>query len=162
MELDNGMTRFVAGSEDDIFINRTPVGECRRDLLQLAKRNIGDHFAFVGTTESFDRSLVCLSRVLGWPTTYYFSRNLAVKKPGASNEALPESLISELEERNSLDRELYEFGVDRLNADCARFEVDQHDIDSFKASNALRQKRIGPLYDAYSRFKHIFKRDTPH
>lgn len=33
MELDNGMTRFLAGDPEDRFMNRTPLGECDASLL---------------------------------------------------------------------------------------------------------------------------------
>lgn len=105
-ELDNDQTRRVSGIEP-------PFGDCTRDMLDVAKRNIEEHFAVVGLTERFDESVALASHVLGWtPEIGYL--------PQLVNEArIPVSDISlaareAILERNELDHELYRFAQDRF------------------------------------------------
>jgi hypothetical protein len=40
LELDNGQVRFLAGDPQDLFINRTPVGQCTSELLETVLINL--------------------------------------------------------------------------------------------------------------------------
>jgi Galactose-3-O-sulfotransferase len=105
-ELDNDQTRRVSGIEPRF-------GECTRDMLDVAKRNMEEHFDVVGLTERFDESLALASHVFGWTSEIGYW-------PDVVNEArVPVSQISlaareAILDRNELDRELYQFAQDRF------------------------------------------------
>lgn len=102
-ELDNGQVRLLSGHDQDI-----PCGDCSRDLLDVARRNIEQHFAVAGLTERFDESLVLMGITLGWTwTPYYLNRNVTQNKP-AARQIDPHTLAA-IERANPLDFELYDW-----------------------------------------------------
>ena len=105
-ELDNDQTRRVSGIEP-------PFGECTRDMLETAKRNIEEHFAVVGLTERFEESVALAAHVLEWNSELsYWSRLVNEKRlpVSAISSAAREAIL----DRNDLDRDLYRFAEDRL------------------------------------------------
>src|SRR4030095_15973884 len=60
-EPNNDQTRLLAGER-----NVPNFGQCSEEMLNIAKRNLADHFAVVGLTEEFDRSLIIMKRVFKW------------------------------------------------------------------------------------------------
>ena len=69
-ELSNGMTRMLAGVEDfhHAIVDRT--------TLELAKRNIENHFDAVLLSERFDEGLLLLAEEMGWSTPWYVRRKV--------------------------------------------------------------------------------------
>lgn len=107
-EMDNGQVRLLSGHDQDI-----PCGQCTRDLLDTAKRNIEEHFAVAGLTERFDESLVLMSIVLGWNwTPYYLNRNVTMGKPGAKQ--IDPLALKAIEQASPLDFELYDWATRRF------------------------------------------------
>jgi hypothetical protein len=105
-ELSNGMTRMLAGIED--FHH----GTIDRSTLELAKRNIEDHFEAVLLSERFDEGLLLLAADLGWKTPYYLRRKVgsysaAVAKPDPETRR-------RVEEHNVFDVELYAWAKERF------------------------------------------------
>jgi hypothetical protein len=96
----------------------SPYDELPADALDLAKRNLRERFAYVGTTERFDELLALLNLGLGWPTTAY--------EPARPNPSRRDDDSEELrrlaEEHNRLDRELHEY-ADGLLTEAAGPEV---------------------------------------
>jgi hypothetical protein len=114
-EMDNGQVRLLSGHDQDI-----PCGQCTRDLLDTAKRNIENHFAVVGFTERFDESLALMAIELGWNwTPYYLNRNVTQDKPVARQ--IDPVAFKAIEQANPLDFELYEWASRRFQD-----QVDQH------------------------------------
>jgi hypothetical protein len=114
-EMDNGQVRLLSGHDQDI-----PCGQCTRDLLDTAKRNIENHFAVVGFTERFDESLALMAIELGWNwTPYYLNRNVTQDKPVAKQ--IDPVAFKAIEQANPLDFELYEWAFRRFQD-----QVDQH------------------------------------
>ena len=61
-ELDNGQVRLLAGRKaDECFA----IGQCSKDLLEMAKKNLQEHFIVVGLTERFDETLILWKRSFG-------------------------------------------------------------------------------------------------
>ena len=142
LELDNGMTRLIAGDSDSLFINQTPFGKCDKQLLQSAKQNL-DTFSFVGIQEEFNRSVMLLSRVLEWSNPYYVTLNVRKRKSNDGN-TIYENLLKELRNRNWLDIELYEYAK-------LRFETD-YENEFLEAGDALKNfKRVNKYYQALNR-----------
>jgi hypothetical protein len=46
-------------------------------MLDIAKRNLASHFAVIGITEEFDRSLILMKRRLAWRHPFYTSQNVS-------------------------------------------------------------------------------------
>lgn len=166
MELDNGMTRFIAGSDSDLFINRTPIGNCGEDLLEKAKENIRNSFVTVGITERFDESILVLAKILGWRNAYYFSRNRASAGDGEHHKRglASDQLRQTLEEKNSLDRRLYSFAQSKLDEQIESLDGDfEATLSRFQRRNQLFQKTMGPFFEFYSNAKNRFHgKGTPH
>lgn len=113
-ELHNGQVRLLSGHDQDI-----PCGECTRDLLDTAKRNIEDSFAVVGLTERFDESLVLMGIALGWNwTPYYLNRNVSKDKPVAKQ--IDPLALKAIEQANQLDLELYDWASLRFQDQLAQ------------------------------------------
>ncbi|OYW35687.1 MAG: hypothetical protein B7Z35_14615 [Hydrogenophilales bacterium 12-61-10] len=113
-EMDNGQVRLLSGHDQDI-----PCGECTRDLLDTAQRNIENHFAVAGLTERFDESLVLMAIELGWNwTPYYLNRNVTKDKPVAKQ--IDPIVLKAIEQANPLDFELYEWASRRFQIQLAR------------------------------------------
>lgn len=162
MELDNGMTRLIAGSETDLFINRTPIGECTNDLLELAIANLNSHFSVVGITERFDESFLLLCHLMGWSNTYYLSKNR--NNHNADREVVDQTIIEELEARNSFDRLLYEHAQKLLDQQIIESEIlHLNKLENFQRRNKFFQQSYGVLHELYASAKHrLTMRDAPH
>src|SRR5206468_13017876 len=59
-EPNNDQTRLLAGP-----CHTAGFGICSDEMLDIAKRNLAEHFAAVGISEEFDRSLMLMKRILG-------------------------------------------------------------------------------------------------
>lgn len=153
-ELDNGQVRFLAGGDPNLFINRTPFGQCSPELLDLAQRHIEEHFCLVGLTEMFDESFLLLCRHFGWRQTYYLSRN----QSRGVQVKVDESIRQEVARRNSLDIKLYEFARARLEQQIADSGIVQNgQLASFRRNNERFQNVFGPLYGGYSMVKRLVR-----
>ncbi len=96
--VDNDQVRRISGLEPEF-------GACGSEHLEIALRNLREHFLFVGSCERFDESLLLASRRLGLrETPLYLPRLVNSRKPPASS--LPQALRSLIAERNSVDLEL--------------------------------------------------------
>ncbi len=154
MELDNGQVRFLAGGSDDLFINRTPLGQCGAALLAHAKANVRDHFYSLGLVERFDESLLLFKRELGWRDCFYVSRN--VRRVGTPAPDLDDRLLAEVAARNQLDIELYEWARQQFELRVAEIDppmVEQ--LAGFRASNRRFSATRRPFIRAYDSAKKL-------
>jgi hypothetical protein len=133
LEMDNSQTRAVAG---DIG---TPFGGCTREMLETAKQNLEDYFAWVGVTERFDESVVLLGRTFGWKDVRFLSANVARSGERPSDEEL--ALVRRM---NQLDLELYDHACQLLDARIAEAPEFAEDLDRFRRAND-RYRRWGRL-----------------
>lgn len=144
-EMDNGQVRLLSGHDQDI-----PCGQCTRDLLDTAQRNIENHFAVAGLTERFDESLVLMAIELGWNwTPYYLNRNVTQDKPVAKQ--IDPVALKAIEQASPLDFELYEWASRRFQTQLARRqpEVDAR-IAQLNRANTL-YRPWGSLADSLKR-----------
>jgi hypothetical protein len=160
MELDNGQVRFIAGSEDDLFINRTPFGDCGPALLARAYQNIERDFAFVGITEQFDASLLLMRARIRLRKLMYLRRNTL----GPRQAIMPsDACISYLSELNRFDTELYQKMRERLDVLMAGSQNFSRQLENFKLLNSIFQAAALPAYNQYDRLKALLRgqRDRP-
>jgi Galactose-3-O-sulfotransferase len=107
-EMNNSQTRALAGQVE------MPYGENRPELLEVAQRNVEQHFSAVALTERFDESLVALARTFGWSKLSYVKA-----KVGGRREAVPPTTLELIDRMNELDRTLYAWAAGRLDAEIA-------------------------------------------
>jgi hypothetical protein len=107
-ELDNGQTRQISGMTD------IPFGKCDSGMLDVALSNIEENFLLVGLTERFDESLLLLYRLMRW-RGYPLYKRVNVSKNKPRKLSLPPEILEEIQGRNNLDIELYDFAVARLS-----------------------------------------------
>lgn len=151
MELDNGQVRFLAGDHQDIFINRTPIGQCDIPLLELAQQNIEQHFSWVGLTEYFDQSLLLLAKQMNWKNCLYLYRNVSQMQ---RKQEVTAELKQQIADRNWLDVQLYQYAKQRLMQEVAQCEfADQKNLEKFQSSNRQFNQYFGPSYTVYSNLK---------
>jgi len=126
-EADNDQTRRIAGVEP-------PFGGCTARTLEQAKRNLRERFAFVGTTERFDDSLIAMKRLLGWPHVFYLPALVNENRP--KRAALPRKTVDVIAERNEYDIALHEYaGIlleERIEASGDAFA---DEVESFRVEN---------------------------
>lgn len=151
MELDNGQTRFIAGDEKDIFINRTPINRIDHSLLDKALYNINNYFSFVGITECFDESVLMMTKIFDWTSAYHLKLNEG-RKP-TIREEIPDSLKEKIRERNWVDVKLYDCVKKNFNHRLQIMEINPNDVDTFRANNLLYNKLLLPPYRLYDRAK---------
>jgi len=127
--VDNDQTRRIAGVEPRF-------GECDRQTLQQAVDNLMD-FDVVGLVERFDESLLMMIRRFGWNAKLkYLPRLLNRSKP--KREEIPAPVRELIQERNTLDLELYRRGQERFEKALARQESNfGKQLEEFRERNRL-------------------------
>ena len=110
--LDNQMVRDVTGMKSEKPDEKT---------LRKAKTNLDDQFGVVGLVERFDESLLLMKQRYGWNDVSYRKRNVTSSRP--RREDLPENLIYEIEERNQLDAELYQYAARALSRELQQVQL---------------------------------------
>jgi hypothetical protein len=133
----NAQTRLLSG-----VANSVPIGQCTREHLQLAMRNLRQYFAVVGLTEEFEKTLLLLRRVFGWQNLYYEPQNVAADRKRKSE--LSQATLSNLRQANSLDIELYDYARwlfdEQVNACGWGF---QWDVWRFRQQNKILNPATG-------------------
>ena len=86
------------------------------EFVELAKQNLKEKFAFVGIQEYFDLSLDLFSATfaLNPIDATNYTTNLNTKKTKDTKYDLDEEVLSVIKEKNQMDLELYEYGVELL------------------------------------------------
>ena len=128
-ELHNDQTRMLAGEEWE-----DPQRAVNVETLARARENLRRHFRVVGLQEEFDASVILLHRAFGWPMRSYKKQNVTKDKP--LRQSLDVATRKLLEEKNSLDLELYEEARALFDEQCGA------EGDAFVA--ALNKLRGGP------------------
>jgi hypothetical protein len=155
MELDNGQVRFLAGAQDDFFINRTPIGECDQALLDRAIENIERDFILVGLTEYFDQSLLLMKEMMGWRSCLYLKRNVTKKQ---KKLAVSSELKEKIRAKNHLDVVLYQYAEERLKRQLTELGLDKPEIlNDFRKQNAMFNRLIGKFYSLYDLIKSVLR-----
>ncbi len=85
-------------------------GTQSKDMLQQARKNIQEHFSFIGITEEFETSTLMYSLIQKLPLTPFIKCNVNKEK------GEPEmGIISEIEKKNGIDIQLYQEQRDIFN-----------------------------------------------
>lgn len=134
-EPNNDQTRLLAGKRD-----ASSFGTCSDEMLDIAERNLAEHFAVVGITEEFDRSLILMKRNLGWRSPFYINQNVSRHRP--RKEGISLETLRVVQAYNELDIELYRFAK----------ELFQEQIHSQGPSFAKELDRFKKLNSFYARF----------
>ncbi|MDJ0569299.1 MAG: sulfotransferase family 2 domain-containing protein [Pleurocapsa sp. MO_192.B19] len=103
----NGMTKNLAGIVLQSQLSNNNKSQelcCTRKSLEIAQRNIQEHFKFIGISERFDESLLLLRKFLGWKIPLFDKSNIS-KKP----KDIAQDTLKLIENLNELDLELYEY-----------------------------------------------------
>ena len=136
-ETDNDQTRRISGM-------CPPFGECTKEMLEMAKRNLIEHFAVVGTTEKFDEALVFLQRYLRWGETPVYLPHVVNLDKSKSVAPKPHE-VSLIAERNQFDLALYEFACilleGKISEEAAAFD---RDLEEFRSRQTAFLRRYPP------------------
>jgi hypothetical protein len=133
-ELNNGMTRMIAGIDD---FHHSQVNE---ETLAQAKHNIETHFDGVILSEEFDRGLMLLADSLKWKTPYYLRRKVG-RYPSSTSKG-SKSAYHIIREHNRFDCELYEWAKQRLKHQQSLTENLNARIACFQKHNRIKGKVI--------------------
>ena len=102
-QVNNLCTRFLCGHD--------PLAELPPSALEDAKRNLRT-FGFVGVRERFEESVVLLQRKLGLDVVPYVDRHVSVQGRRPAVDEIPGDQRALITSCNSLDAELYAFGLE--------------------------------------------------
>ena len=105
-ELSNGQVRILSERAREL-------STCDRGCLEEAKRNLVEHFPVVGVSERFDESVLLFQRAWGWRLPLYARANVG---DSSGRRSVDDETRVVIGERNQLDRELYDFAVERFEA----------------------------------------------
>jgi hypothetical protein len=143
-ELDNGQTRQLAGSANDLWLS-----PCTNDVLAQAQRNL-EQIAVAGITERWDESVLLMADLLGWKRVSYVVRNVGTGRP--HRDDLPTEVVDRILERNRFDDELHRLARTRLATQLEATYPDlQAALDRFRRT-AARWAPINPLLE---RARHV-------
>jgi hypothetical protein len=134
-EPNNDQTRLLAGKRET-----SSFGTCTDEMLDIAKKNLTEHFTVVGITEEFDRSLILMKRNLGWRSPFYINQNVSRHRPRKEDISL--ETLRVVQAYNELDIELYRFAN----------ELFQEQIHSQGPSFTKELDRFKKLNRFYARF----------
>lgn len=146
-ELDNDQVRLLAGISRSI-----PFGGLGTEHLELAKRNVEEHFAVAGLSERFDETLALMAIELGWNwIPYYQNLNVTEGKPRARQ--IDPSVLKIIERDNQLDFQLYQWVVKRFEEKLALYREEV----SLRIGSLTRANKIyRPLNTLYGHVREVF------
>lgn len=122
----NSQVRMIVGEKGKI--KRDPLS--KKDL-DLAKRRLKNHFAFVGLAERFNESLLCMKKKFSWKNVYYYKSNISKNRPKTTK--IPKAITQAFEEKNKLDLELHRFAENLLEKSIADYGPDfKNDLLTFR------------------------------
>lgn len=112
-----------------------PYAPLPSDALDVAKRNMREHFAVVGTMERYDETLLLIKKRAGWTRSVHYVRMNASSERSAP-EKLPPRLVERIREHNRLDAELYECAAALLEqAVAAEGPAFQEELQALRRRN---------------------------
>ena len=137
----NGMTKNLSGMILQSQLsnsNKRQKLDCDRETLEIAKRNIQEHFKFIGISERFDESLLLLRKILGWKMPLYDKSNMSSRPQNIDQDTL--RLIQNL---NEFDCQLYEYAQGIFEGLIARQESSFHqELEEFQKANKSRANKL--------------------
>ncbi|MFC1664885.1 sulfotransferase family 2 domain-containing protein [Pseudomonadota bacterium] len=152
-QLSNGQTRLLSGDCKDSQIGIPSIRKLEVSDLEKAKKNIRDHFSFVGLQEMFDETLLLLSKNYGWGYPFYIATNITRKRPALENISPSDKAV--IQNQNRLDFALYDYVKQNFQRQLEELGLKfRIELAVFKAMNRLYRK----WYGAKFRIKSILSR----
>jgi tetratricopeptide (TPR) repeat protein len=103
-------------------------------MLEVALKNVREHFTVLGFTERFDETLLLLERRLGWHRPYYVKAN--VTKERKRKDEIGAEDRAAVERYNRLDAELYRQAEIRFEAEIRALGPGfPADLEEFRSRN---------------------------
>jgi hypothetical protein len=107
-------------------------GSVREPELELAKQNLKNAFVVTGLLEMFDESIFLMKKSFNWHDISYSKENVTPKRPSITD--IPKEVLDELEKRNEMDLELYQFAKKLLMDKLKSLDpVARGELERFKA-----------------------------
>ena len=125
-EFHNQQTQMVAGMD-------RPADD--PEALVRAKKNLTGCVALAGITERFDESLLLCRSLFGWKHVFYHRANVNRRRPHL--EDISRATIASIEQRNTLDLELYEIVRRRFDTLVRAHPSVGRDLQRFRRCNGL-------------------------
>lgn len=133
VELNNGQSRRLS-------CRNHRYGHCPPEVLELAKKNLMEHFTFFGLAERFDETLVVLRMLLGWDDPFYVKRNVTPHKPAMEN--IDQADLDCIIEYNQVDIELYTYAQEIYNERLRQLGPRlKAEYDIFRSLNEVFQEK---------------------
>lgn len=134
-DLHNAQIRWISG------INQGT----EKEMLEMAKKNIQNHFAFVGLQEHYDLSIILLRNILKWKSIYYKTKN----KGSYHEKNISIETLKIIQSKNKGDYQLYDFIEKRLKQkvtfkhymELIRFKIANTYFNS-KLYNSTKMKQL--------------------
>ena len=149
-ELTNDQTRLISGVERvntrlldgrERRTLRASTEPVTREILEIAKENLREHFAAVGLFTCFDESLLLFKKVLGWNNVYYVRLNVTQDRPAKRQVPTLERAL--IEKYNEMDVELYEFARARFEEAIREMGAGfKSELRSFQRKNRLYETAL--------------------
>lgn len=136
----NCMTKNLAGIvlQSQLSDNKSQELCCNQESLEIAKRNIQEHFKFIGISERFDESLLLLSKTLGWKIPLYDKSNIS-KKP----KDIDPDILRLIENFNEFDLQLYEYAKAMFEELIQRQESSfDQELEEFQKANVSSPNKL--------------------
>jgi hypothetical protein len=112
-ELADAQTRFLAG-RIDAYPRNGIFSSCNLSDLEHAKYHLQRDIATFGVMEHFDESVLIMAKELGWRKIYY-DRKLNATTDRVLKPDISADVVSIIEERNRIDRDLYEYAQQKFS-----------------------------------------------
>jgi hypothetical protein len=156
LEVDNGMTRFIAGGDDRLFVDARPFGTVDESLFLQARENLEKRFSFIGITEQYDLSYLVFCKLLNILPKPYLTLNQA-KKPSWRSD-LSAGEIEAIRSQNHWDYKLYEYGLNWLRERSAELIPDADaEVARFRDRKQSYNQRWGKVQVRLEVLKEKFK-----
>lgn len=158
--IQNGMTKYLSGVIlKDQLADQSPKSTANSQCatkadLELAKKNLKEHFKVIGLAERFDESLILFQKTLGWKIPLYDKNNVSKSRPSTRN--VSKDTLRLIEKSNEFDIQLYEYAKEvfeeYINQQGASFE---REVEKFKEANkSSKVKLYFRLRTFYNRVVH--------
>ncbi len=145
--VDNGQTRLLAGLPTG---QEAEYGQCTRDMLETAKRNLRDYFPVVGLAEEFDATLILLKKALGWRKLAYVPENVSSHR--TRRQELSGAALEALARVNALDVELYAYAKSLFQEQvCQQGPAFARELRRLQAAN----RRFAPFIRVYWKARQV-------
>ncbi len=161
-ELTSDQTRLISGVEkvntrlldgDERRTLRPGSAPVTAEILEVAQKNLRDHFSAVGLFSRFDESLLLFKRRLGWRNIYYVRRNVTKDRP--DKREVPRDVRELISKHNEMDVRLYEYARRRfeeaIEEQGAAFK---DELRSFERNNRLYAR----AWQGYTRTREMIPR----